>query len=214
MRRAALNIVAALVTLSLSTAAAAPQEKDVRGKVTAVSAESVTVDVNGQPMTFTVNTSTDVIARGAGTKAREAQKMTGEKPKLAEVVKVGDNVEVSYTESGGTLVAKVIRGGLPAATATSGMRETTTKIEGVVSEVTGTALTIKPSSGEAINFMVDRDARFTGTGLGTMAKEKAAEAKKLVLTDVVAVGDTVEVTYKAMGDMKHATAVRVVTKGK
>ena len=93
MRRASVGIVAALVTLSLSARVALAQEKDVRGKVTAVSAESITVDVNGEAMTFTINPTTQVIAKGAGTKAREAEK-TGQKPVLTDLVKVGDNVAV------------------------------------------------------------------------------------------------------------------------
>ena len=83
-----------------------------------------------------------------------------------------------------------------------------------MTDVSATGLTIKPGTGEPMNFMVDDKARFTGTGLGTLAKEKQEAAAKLLLTEAVAVGDTVEVTYKAAGDMAHATAVRVITKKK
>jgi hypothetical protein len=215
MRCAAVSIAAALaVTLSISTGLAAPQAKDVRGKVTAVSGNSLTVDVNGQPMTFAVNTSTDVIAKGAGTKTRETQGTTGHKPVLADLVKVGDNVEVRYTESGGTMTATVIRGGLPAAPPPPSPAAATKRLQGVVTDVSATGLTIKPGTGEAMKFMIDDNARFTGSGLGTMAKEKQAEAKKLLISDAVAMGDTVEVTYTTMGEMAHATAVRVINKKK
>lgn len=214
MRRALVSIAATLVILSLSAAAAAPQEKDVRGKVTAVSADSVTVDVNGQAMTFTVNTSTEVIAKGAGTKARETQGTTGQKPMLSDLVKVGDNVEVRYTESAGTMTAKVIRGGLAAAPPPRSPAAATKRLQGVVTDVSAAGLTIKPTSGEAMNFMADDKLRVTGTGLGTMAKEKQEAAAKLLLTEAVAVGDTVEVTYTSAGEMAHATAVRVIKKGK
>ena len=219
MRRASMTIAVALVTLSLSAAFAAPQEKEkekqATGKVTAVSADSVTVDVNGTPMMFMVDTTTEVIARGAGTKTRETEATTGRKPAIADLVKVGDNVQVRYTESGGTMTAKVIRGGvnLPKAGTGTAASDATKRLQGVVSEVTGTSLTIKPASGEAMNFMVDQKARVTGRGVGTMAKEKQAEGTKLTLTDAIAVGDTVDVTYKSMGDMHHVTAVRLIKKG-
>jgi hypothetical protein len=214
MRRASVGIAAALVTLSLAAMVAAPQEgKDARGKVTAVSADSITVDVNGQAMTFTVNPSTQVIARGAGTKARETEKMTGQKPTLTDIVKVGDNVEVRYSSSAGTMVAMTVRAGLPAAATPPAAGAATKRIQGVVTEVSGTGIAIKPASGEAMKFMVDDKARVTGTGLGTMAKEKQETAQKLRLTDAVAMGDTVEVTYTGAGDMMHATAVRVIKKG-
>jgi hypothetical protein len=210
MRRAVVFIAVALVTLSHSTAQAAPQEKTASGKVTAVSADSITVDVKEQAMTFTVNTSTTVVARGAGTKAREARKMTGQNPKLTDVITVGENVEVRYTESGGTMLARTIHGvDAPAAPAPGA----TKRIEGVVSEVAANALTIKPASGEAVKFVVDAKAEFTGRGLGTMAKRKAAQGAKLTLTDAVAVGDTVDVTYKMAGDVHHATLVWVIKKG-
>jgi hypothetical protein len=209
MRRAVF-IAGALVTLFLSTALAAAQGKAVSGKATAVSADSITVDVKGQAMTFAVNTSTAVVARGAGSKARQTQRKTGENPKLIDLVKVGDNVEVTYTESGGTMLATTIRGvGAPAAASP----QATKSVEGVVSEASGRGLTVKPASGEAVTFIVDADARFTGRGLGTMTKDKQAKESKLTLSDAVAVGDTVEVTYKEVAEAKHATSVRVIKKG-
>ncbi len=94
MRRAVATVAMVLVTLSLSAAAAAPQDKTARGTVTALSGASITLEVKGQPMTFVVENTTTVIARGAGTRSRAMEQATGAKPKLTDVLKVGENAEV------------------------------------------------------------------------------------------------------------------------
>jgi hypothetical protein len=71
---------------------------------------------------------------------------------------------------------------------------------------------VKPATGDAMQFMVDAKTRITGTGLSTMTREKQAKGEAVTLTDAVASGDTVEVTYTATDDMKHATAVRIIKK--
>lgn len=210
MRRALVSLATALATVALFAAPAAAQEKTAKGKITALDGASITVDAKGQSMTFSVDATTNVIASGGTTKTREAQKM-GEKPKLADIVKVGDNVEVDYTEAGGKMAAKTVRKIAavpdPAAAAAAPKRA-----EGVVSEVSGSSITMKPATGDAMTFMVDAKTRVTGTGLGTMSKEKQEAGAAVTLTDAVAAGDTVEVTYAASGDMKHASAVRVIKK--
>jgi Domain of unknown function (DUF5666) len=208
-RTAAVLVTATLAIVWLAVVMAAPQDKWARGKVTAMSGSTVTIDVKGQPMTFTVDPATRFIARGASTKAREAEKM-GTKRTLADVVKVGDSVQVSYAESGGALLAREIRVGIGASPATSA--EEPKEVEGVVSEMSGKSITVQPESGEAVTFMLDSGIRVEGRGLGTLADQKRAEGAKVKLSQAVAVGDTIHVTYKAVGDMKHATAVRVVKK--
>ena len=210
MRRSVVIVASALVTLFFSIASAAPQEKFARGTITAVSADSLTLDVSGQAMTFTVNSSTDVIARGAGTKAREAQKLTGKKLTLPDLVKIGDSVEVSYTESGGAMVAKIVRGGITASPGTS--KEETKRIEGTVTEVTGASLSIKPDKGEAMTFAVDAKIKISGEGLSTMTREKKAEGEPLRLTDAIAVGDRISVTYMSRDGANYASDVRVIRK--
>lgn len=208
MRRAAVIFAVALVTLSLSAALAAPQEKRARGKVTAITNTAITIDVDGKPMTFGIDTaSTKFIARGGTTKTKEAER-TGIKPTLGDTVTIGDSVEISYQESGGRMLASEVKVGVASAAGMPGEGQAT--IEGVVSEVSGATLGIKPAKGEPVTFMVDAKTRIIGQGLGTMAKEKQAAGAKVTLGDAVAVGDTVRVTYTLMGDMKHATAVRVV----
>jgi hypothetical protein len=212
MRRALATFSAALMTVALVAAPAAAQEKTAKGKITALDGASITVDAKGQPMTFVVDAATTtVIATGAGTVAREAAKTTGDKPKLTDVLKMGDNVEIAYTEAGGKMTAKTIRkiAAVPDAAAAAAAPK---RLEGVVSEVSGSSISVKPATGDAMTFMVDAKVRVTGAGLGTMSREKQATGAAVTLTDAVAAGDTVEVTYSASGDMKHATAVRVIKK--
>ena len=213
MRRAIVTLAAALVTLIASVAIAAPQDKTARGKITAVSGSSITLDVKGQPMTLSVDPKTEVIAKGAGTKTQEAQRTTGANPKLTDLAKVGDNVEVTYSEAGGTMMAKTIRKistvpSDPAMASSAASKH----LEGVISDVSASSLTVKPATGDAMQFMVDAKTRITGTGLSTMTREKQAKGEAVTLTDAVASGDTVEVTYTATDDMKHATAVRIIKK--
>ena len=212
MRRAAVSFAVALVTLSLSAALAAPQEKRARGKVTAITATAITIDVDGKPTTFGIDTATTkFIARGGTTKTKEAER-TGIKPTLGDTVKIGDNVEITYLESGGRMLASQVRVGVPSGGAMLGEGQASMTIEGVVSEVSGANLGITPAKGEPVTFMVDAKTRVIGQGLGTMAKEKETLGAKVTLSEAVAVGDTVRVTYTLSEGMKHATAVRVVQK--
>ncbi len=212
MRRAAVGVAVALVTFSLSAALAAPQEKRARGKVTAITATAITIDVDGKPTTIGIDTATTkFIARGGTTKTKAAER-TGIKPTLGETVKIGDNVEIRYQEAGGRMLATEVRVGVASGGGMPGEGQATMTIEGVVSEVSGATLGITPAKGEPVTFMVDAKTRVIGQGLGTMAKEKETAGAKLTLGDAVAVGDTVRVTYTLSGDMKHATAVRVVKK--
>jgi hypothetical protein len=209
-----LFIVVALLALSLAVGAQAP-EKWARGTITAVGTDTVTLEVKGQPMTFKVAPTTDVVARGAGTKARETKATSGRKPTVAEVLKVGEHVEVRYTEAEGVMTAALIRGGVSATDMTSdeAAKGTSSKAEGIVTSVTSTSIGIKSADGTEATFTADEKIRVVGRGLGTMSREKGAMGAKLTLTDAVAVGDTVSIAYKETGGAKQATTVTLVKKG-
>lgn len=211
MRRAIATFSAILMTVGLFAAPAVAQEKTAKGKITTIDGASMALDVKGQTMTFAIDAATTVIATGAGTKSREVAKTTGEKPKLTDLLKMGDNVEVSYTEAGGKMTAKTVRK-VAAVPEEKSEAAASKHLEGVVSAVSGSSLSVKPATGEAMTFMVDAKVRVTGTGLSTMTREKEAQGAGVTLAEAVAVGDTVEVTY-AGADMKHASAVRVIKKG-
>lgn len=212
MRRTLAISAVALLTVALS-AFAAPEGKWARGKVTAMGADSITIAVDGKDMSFTVDSKTDVVKPGGATKARESQAKTGENPKLSELVKVGDNVEVQYTETAGKMHATTIRGGISAKPMTSEAAEKmgTKHAIGTVTKVAGDSLTIKTKTGEETFKLIEK-VRIYGTGLGTMSKEKAKEGEKMVATDALHEGDSVDVTYKDVSGTNEASSVHVTKK--
>jgi hypothetical protein len=111
MRRFVLAVpVAAFVLLGwFALEATAQTTKTSRGRVAALTGDMITVTVDGQEMKFTVDEKTIVTVGGAGTAARKAEAAGKPGPKLADLIQVGNAVEVSYTESGGTMRATGIR---------------------------------------------------------------------------------------------------------
>jgi hypothetical protein len=176
-------------------------DKWVRGKVTTVGADSVTVMFKGKEMKFTVTSDTDVQGRGLGTAQRRAGGV-----KLAEAVKVGDGVEVHYAESGGTMRATEIRTGLTAGEAAS--EDTGDSAAGRVTALTAGSLTIKSGSGE-MTFSVDPKTRVLARGAGAATQEARAAGSGPAITDLVKVGEDVVVTYRKSGNTNLATEVRV-----
>ena len=189
--------------------ALAQSTKSARGTVTAMAADSVTVKVGATDMKFTVDETTSVEAPGAGGKSRQATAAGKAGPKLGEILKVGQAVEISYHEMGGTMHASAIRqvssagsDGVPAKSSI-----------GKVTAVTATSLAIagSASGGAAFtqSFTIDPKTVVTGRGAGTAA---AAKGGKTAATDLVGVGDTVSVSYREEGTTLHASNVRVTAK--
>lgn len=88
--------------------AAAGKTMSAMGKVTAVSADSVTVKGKTAEWTFTVDKSTVVTARG-GTHKMEAMKADKKPTVITEFVSVGDDVSVKYHDMGATKHAASVR---------------------------------------------------------------------------------------------------------
>ena len=89
----------------------APSKKTmtVSGNVKSVSGSSLVVTANKQDMTFTIDTSTRVVAKGGATKAAAA-KEAGKPMTITDVVKDNDRVTVNYQDmGGGTLHATSVR---------------------------------------------------------------------------------------------------------
>jgi cobalamin biosynthesis Mg chelatase CobN len=194
---------------------AAQESKMARGAVTAVAADSLTVKVGGQDMKFIVDSKTNVEAVGAGTKSRQAQAAGAPGPKLTDVVKVGQPVAVSYTETGGSNHATRIRAisslaAEPGATSGPGGAKTA---NGTVKSVAATSMTISGSSGSGATFTqtftIDGTTKVIGKGAGTAS---AAAGGKTVITELVSNGDAVSVTYHAAGNALHAAEIRVTNK--
>lgn len=88
--------------------AAKPKAMTATGVVSAVSGGSLTVKEKTGDTTFTVDTKTVVSGTGLGTAGRKL-KEAGGKPTLAEFVKEGDTVNVTYHEEGGAKTASTVR---------------------------------------------------------------------------------------------------------
>ena len=80
-----------------------------KGVVASVAADSITVTVGGKALTFNVDAKTDVTAPGAGTATKAAKKGGMKGAKFADLVKVGDEVEVTYKDVSGKMMASAIR---------------------------------------------------------------------------------------------------------
>jgi hypothetical protein len=218
MRRmcVALALGSLIVAGWAATPALAQDTKTARGTVTAMAADSVTVKAGTQEMKFGVDAKTTIEAQGAGTAARQAQAAGQAGPKLSEVVKVGQAVEVRYHETGGTLHAARIRA-IPSAGSGGGTPDTdataTKTATGTVRSVSATSMTISGSSGAGATFsqtfVIDSSTKVVGRGAGTAA---AAAGGKVVVTDLVGNGDGVSVSYKTSGSALHASEIRVTSK--
>jgi uncharacterized protein DUF5666 len=213
------RFIAMLACAVLVTAVPAlAQTKTVKGKITTVGANTITVSVAGKDMTFNVDTKTNVVARGASTKTRQAQAAGKTGPGVADVLKAGESVEVAYHEN--EMHADTVRviaaiadapPPPPPAPAKADVKEKAMTATGVVSAVTGNSLTVKEKTGDA-TFTVDNKTVVSGTGLGTAGRKLQEAGGKPTLGEFVKEGDTVAVTYMDEGGAKKAEKVRIVKK--
>jgi hypothetical protein len=194
-------LVAVAVGWSIQPVAA--QTKEARGTVTAVTDTALTVRVKDMDMKFTVDNSTVVGAPGAGRATRDAQSKGAPGLKLTGLVKVGAGVVVVYREAAGALVATEIRD-VPGATA-GAAAPTSGTANGTVKSATDTSLVVA-DSGKDWTFMVDANTRVLAKGAGTATKEAGG---KIPFTKLVAVGDTVSVSYEGTAPKMRATEVRI-----
>ena len=158
--------------------------KTVKGSVTTVGADSITVKVGGKDMTFAVDGKTHVVAPGGSTKTREAKAEGKAGPMLTEVVKTGQAVEVSYHEKGmhaatikAVADAKAAPAAPAAAAAPAAPAAKAQTASGVVSALSGSSLTIKGKSGD-VTFTVDNKTTVSGTGIGTAARKMSEAGAK------------------------------------
>ena len=99
-------LIASVVVWSGSAFAQGTQgAKTARGTVTAMAGDSVTVKVRDQDMKFMVDDKTEAIATGGSHQTAAAQKAGMPGPKLGDVIKVGQPVEVSYHDMNGMMHA-------------------------------------------------------------------------------------------------------------
>jgi hypothetical protein len=205
--------VLAIVGL-LASSADAQDAKKTRGKVTALTATSLTLDAAGTPMNFAIDGETKVEAPGAGTATRRAEAAGKPGVKLTDVIKTGDAVEVSYKDAAGKMQASMIRKvtsvGSSASTTTSGAATTESKsASGKVTAITPTSMTISSSSGASQTFVIESKTKVIGKGAGTASQRAGG---KIAATDLIASGDTVSVSFTDMAGTLHAGEIRVTLK--
>ena len=216
MKRLIAMLGCAVLLAAVPPAAMAQGTKTVKGSVTTVGADSITVKVGGKDMTFAVDGKTHVVAPGGSTKTREAKAEGKAGPMLTEVVKTGQAVEVSYHEKGmhaATIQRIADVPAAPAATAgpAAPAAAKAQTAAGVVSAVSGSSLTVKGKAGD-VTFTVDNKTTVSGTGIGTAARKMTEAGAKPAITDLVHDGDSVSVTYHDVDGAKHASVVRIVRK--
>jgi hypothetical protein len=206
MRRAVVLAIIALLALPLAGAA---QTKWVRGEVTAVSGNSLTVKTAEGSMTFMFDESTDVVAPGGGTATREAQKAGKQGATLAQIIKVGDGVEVHYRDMAGKLHATEIRGGVSAAPAAPVEPKKGSSASGTVTAVSASSITVKGKDAEW-TFAIDPKTVVVGRGLGTAARELQKAGTPATITQFIKQNDEVTVRFTD----KHADEIRVIRSAK
>jgi len=216
MRGTLLALVVAaigIVTWPSTQALAQDTSNKTRGTVSALGADSVSVKVRDAEMKFSVTPKTVVEARGAGTAGRQAQAAGKPGPKLSEVVKTGEAVEVSYVEAtGGALRATRIRA--VASVGGGGEDKPSDMVStGTVKSVTANAMTITGSAGGGAtftqSFTIAPSTKVIAKGAGTAA---AASGGKIAITEAVGTGDRVTVSYREAGNALQASEVRVTVK--
>ena len=110
MRRTVLAVsLTAIVVAVLATVAHAQSTQMARGTISAITGDTVTVATADRPMTFTVDAKTVVTQRGLARRRGRLRRRAKPGPKLSELLKVGEPVEVSYRDMGGKLQAASIR---------------------------------------------------------------------------------------------------------
>ena len=102
-------MVLLIVGAGLTARPAAQDTKSARGTVTAVGGDSITVRVAERELKFSVDPKTVLTASGAGTADRKADAAGKPGLRVADFVKSGDAVEVTYQETGSTMRASNIR---------------------------------------------------------------------------------------------------------
>lgn len=213
MRRAFIGIVTGVAVVLTAPTALAQDTKSVRGTVTAVTGNSITIKAAGKDYTFAIDKTTEVEAPGGGTAQRAAQKAGEAGIHVADVIKVGSGAEVRYHDMGGTLHAARIRGGLPPGEgSTSEDKPKSTSVNGTVTAVTNDSITVSTGP-SASTFAIDKNTKIIGEGVGTLSRKLKEAGKGMTATDAIGMGDHVSVSFSEAGGAKTASSINITRKG-
>lgn len=109
-----------------------------------------------------------------------------------------------------SFVFVALLGFVPAAFAQSGGAKTL-KTNGRVIAITADSMTIRPGM-ETMTFVVDKDTKVTGKGVGTKTRALTAAKKPVTITELVEELDSVVVKYHDLGAKLHAREVDIKVK--
>ena len=207
--RFGVSLIAALVLIA--SAAARPveaQTKTARGTATTVTDVSLTVKAGDKDITFDVDSKTVVQAAGAGRQTRVAQAAGAAGIKLTSVIQSGQPVLVTYREVNGKNLATDISRISSVGSGGGSMSKPPSVATGTVKSVSTSSLVVT-SQGKDLSFAIDQGTQVIGRGAGTAA---AAAGGRVLITSLVAAGDTVSVDYTGAPGMMRATEVRITAK--
>jgi hypothetical protein len=94
----ALFLAAIVVSSAVNVQAAGKAEKTVSGTVAAVSADSITVNSKAEVVKLAVDSKTQVVGTGVGTKSTKL-KADKKATQIVDFVKAGDTVSVKYDDA-------------------------------------------------------------------------------------------------------------------
>jgi len=100
--------ISILLAANADLTAQSPATQNASGRVTAVAADSITIQTSTGPLTIFVATSTKVIGKGVGTITGRL-KSEGRSPVVTDLVDQYDSVRVKYAASAGQPRATEIR---------------------------------------------------------------------------------------------------------
>lgn len=211
MKKVLAVVAVALVAALVFTPVASAQSKWVRGTVVSVTGDTLVVKVAGSDMTFKVDKSTTLTARGAGKAQAAAEAKGAAGVKFADFVKAGQGVEVHYKDVGGVLMALDVHSGLAPAEGSAPAEATGGSARGTITAISGSSVTVK--SGDADwTFTIDPKTSIVGQGLGTITRQFKEQGKAPTVTDLLSVNDQVVVYFKEAAGAKRANEIRVITK--
>lgn len=109
-----------------------------------------------------------------------------------------------------TFVFIALLGFVPMAFGQSGSARTL-KASGRVIAITADSMTIRPGM-ETMTFVVDKDTKVKGKGVGTKIRALTAANKPVIITELVEEIDSVTVKYHDVSGKLHAREVDIVVK--
>ena len=192
-------VLAAVALMPLD--ARAQEYRWVRGEVTAITDGAVTVYVADPDLnlTFALDQSSVVFAKGAGAWVHPPEQTH---PKLSNIVRIGDTVEVHYTREGPRNRAGLIF------TAGTTVQQAGRSLAGRVWAVSAGNLTVE-ADGWEYTFAVAFTTRIVGPGFGS--RQSPGDKEKPKLADLVVRNDILLVYFRMDGATMLATEIRMLS---